>query len=229
MKLLFCLIAFVLAVPSGALAQRNADWGISAGASTYIGDINPDGLFVLPSPAAGLFFRYNLHPRQSIRASIMGYGIRGDDLVSSNQFQIDRGNSFSGYIGEASVIFEFNFFPYSTSTGGRKIGYTPYLAAGAGVAFINTVVFTYTPVIPISAGFKVNFYKNLGLELEYGFRKTFYDNFDGLIDPVDPDHRTWTHNNDWYTFAGVAFTWKMYNRLAGCPAYEEQINKRRRR
>ena len=33
-------------------------------------------------------------------------------------------------------------------------------------------------------GFKVNIYKNMGLEAEYGFRKTFYDNFDGLKDLV---------------------------------------------
>jgi hypothetical protein len=228
MRSLFCIFALLAALTFNSMAQREADWGVTAGTSTYLGEINPDGLFVLPSPAAGLFYRYNIHPRHSLRASVSGFGIRGDDMVSSNQYQLDRGESFSGFLGEMSVLFEFNLFPYTTEGFARKLRYTPYMAAGVGVSFINTVAFTYTPVIPLVAGIKFNFYKNLGLELEYGFRKTFYDNFDGLIDPVDPDHGTWTHNNDWYTFAGVSFTWKMFNRLAGCPAYEEQTNKRRR-
>jgi hypothetical protein len=168
-----------------------------------------------------------MHPRHSLKGSLLAGTIAGDDMIAGNDFQSGRGASFSGYVGELAAQFEFNFLPYSTR--GRRWNYSPYLAAGAGIAFISTDVFTYTPVIPFAFGVKVNFYKNLGLEVEYGFRKTFYDNFDGLIDPVHPDDHAWTHNNDWYTFAGVSFTWRMFNRLAGCPAYEEEMNYKRRR
>ena len=92
----------------------------------------------------------------------------------------------------------------------------------------NTTGIVYVPVIPLSVGFKINIYKNLGLEAEYGFRKTFYDNFDGLNDFIDPADRSWLHNNDWYSFAGISLTWKMYNRLAGCPAYNDVDSKRKR-
>ncbi|HUU99945.1 MAG TPA: DUF6089 family protein, partial [Bacteroidales bacterium] len=85
------------------------------------------------------------------------------------------------------------------------------------------------PVIPFSVGFKVNIHKNLGLEAEYGFRKTFYDNFDGLKDLVDPSDYAWLHNNDWYSFVGIALTWKIFNRLAGCPAFNDVDNKRKRK
>ncbi|MBA4323394.1 MAG: hypothetical protein C0408_11315, partial [Odoribacter sp.] len=133
--------------------------------------------------------------------------------------------SFSGGVSEWAAQFEFNFLPYSTQ--GKRWNYTPYFAAGAGIAFINTSVITYVPVIPFSIGFKLNFYKNLGLEAEYGFRKTFYDNFDGLKDLTAPSDYSWLHNNDWYSFAGIAFTWKMYNRLAGCPAYGDTDARRK--
>ena len=86
----------------------------------------------------------------------------------------------------------------------------------------------FVPVIPFSIGFKINIHKNIGLEAEYGFRKTFYDNFDGLKDLVAPSDYAWTHNNDWYTFTGVAVTWKFYSRLAGCPAYNDVDSKRKR-
>jgi hypothetical protein len=96
------------------------------------------------------------------------------------------------------------------------------------MAFVNTKKIAYIPVIPFSLGFKVNVYKNIGLEAEYGFRKTFYDNFDGLKDLVAPSDFALTHNNDWYSFAGVTVTWKIYSKLAGCPAYDDVDSKRKR-
>ncbi len=96
------------------------------------------------------------------------------------------------------------------------------------MCFSNAADLKYTAVIPISVGFKVNIYKNTGLEFEYGFRKTFYDNFDGLIDNINPDHHAWTHNNDWYMFAGVTVTWKMFHNLLSCPAYDDYERKRKR-
>ena len=206
--------------------QRNSDYGVFVGVSSYMGDINPNKLMYSPLPAGGIFYRFNLNPRQSIRTSLFMGGLRANDLDFSNAFQQSRAASFSGTIGEWATQFEFNFFPYSTQ--GKRWNFTPYIAAGAGIVFINTIVFTYQPVIPFSLGFKINLYKNLGLEAEYGFRKTFYDNFDGLKDLIAPSDYSWYHNNDWYSFAGIAFTWKMYNRLAGCPAFNDVDTRKKR-
>jgi hypothetical protein len=201
--------------------QRNSDFGVLGGVTSYIGD-----MMYSPLPAGGIFYRFNLHPRQSIRTSLLLGGLNASDLDFHNAFQQARAASFSGVVGEWAAQFEFNFLPYSTQ--GKRWNYTPYFAAGAGIAFINTAVFTYVPVIPFSLGFKINVYKNFGLEAEYGFRKTFYDNFDGLKDLTASSDYSWLHNNDWYSFAGIAFTWKMYNRLAGCPAYDDADTKRKR-
>ena len=206
--------------------QRRADYGVLAGVSSYLGDINPNRLLYSPLPAGGIFYRYNFHPRQALRADLFVGGLRASDLDFKNSFQKARAESFSGTVGEFALQFEFNFLPYSTE--GKQWDFTPYFAAGAGIAFINTVSFIYEPVIPFSFGFKVNIYKNIGLEAEYGFRKTFYDNFDGLKDLVAPSDFAWLHNNDWYTFTGIAVTWKIYNKLADCPAYGEVDSKRKR-
>jgi len=206
--------------------QRSADYGIFGGVSSYLGDINTNRLFYSPLPAGGLFYRYNFNPRQALRANVFIGGLRANDLDFGNNFQMTRGASFSGTVGELALQFEFNFLPYSTQ--GKKWNYTPYFSAGAGMAIINTTTLSYQPVIPFSFGFKINIHKNLGLEAEYGFRKTFYDNFDGLEDKVSPDHKAWLHNNDWYSFAGISFTWKIYNKLAGCPAFKDVDESRRR-
>jgi len=206
--------------------QRNSDYGVFAGASSYLGDINPNKLFYSPLPAGGLFYRYNFHPRQALRAGLFYSGIKANDLDFKNDFQQARKAAFSGTVAEFALQFEFNFLPFTTA--GKLWDYTPYFAAGGGIAFINTESLTYVPVIPFSFGFKVNIYKNMGLEAEYGFRKTFYDNFDGLKDPVDPADYSWIHNNDWYSFAGVAVTWKIYSKLVGCPAYNDVDSGRKR-
>ena len=218
--LLFLLLSHTLS------GQRNSDYGVFGGVSSYIGDINPGRLLYSPLPAGGIFYRLNLNPREALRTNIFIGGIRANDLDFKNAFQQARGASFSGTVGEWALQFEFNFLPYSTQ--GKRWNFTPYFAGGAGIAFINSASFTYEPVIPFSFGFKINVFKNIGLEAEYGFRKTFYDNFDGLKDLVAPSDLGSIHNNDWYTFTGIAVTWKIYNKLAGCPAYGGVDSKRKR-
>jgi hypothetical protein len=225
MKKYPCLILLAL-ISLSANGQRNSDYGIFGGVSSYMGDINPGRLFYSPLPAGGLFYRYNLHPRHAIRANLFVGGLKGNDLDFNNAIQQTRSASFSGMAGELALQFEFNFLPYTTM--GKFWDWTPYFAAGVGVAMINSTAFSIQPIIPFSGGFKVNVYKNLGVEAEYGFRKTFYDNFDGLKDPIDPVDHGWTHNNDWYTFAGIALTWKIYSKLSGCPAYSDVDGKRKR-
>ncbi|MBK7709559.1 MAG: outer membrane beta-barrel protein [Bacteroidales bacterium] len=228
-------ILFILLFAATLNGQRNADYGVMGGVTSYLGDINPNRLLYSPGPSAGIFYRYNFHPRQSLRGNLLIGRIKGDDLDFNSDFQVVRQASFSGSLMEMVVQYEFNFFPYSTM--GKLWNYTPYFAAGLGGTFINShgssiggpnSTSAFVPVIPFSVGFKINVHKNIGLEAEYGFRKTFYDNFDGLKDLVAPSDYAWTHNNDWYTFTGVAVTWKFYSKLAGCPAYNDVDSKRKR-
>jgi hypothetical protein len=208
------------------MGQRKSDFGVFFGVSSYLGDINPNKMLYSPRPAGGIFYRYNFNPREALRSNLFIGGLRGNDLDFKNDFQQARAASFKGTVSEWALQFEFNFLPYSTE--GKRWNFTPYFAAGAGVAFVNTVTYSFIPVIPFSLGFKVNVYKNTGLEVEYGFRKTFYDNFDGLKDLVAQSDFTWTHNNDWYSFLGISVTWKIFNKLAGCPAYNDVDSKRKR-
>lgn len=191
--------------------QRNSDYGVFAGSSSYLGDINPNKLLYYPSLAGGIFYRYNFNPRQALRTNILYSKIYTNNSKENTK------------VLEWALQYEFNFFPYSTE--GKRWNYTPYFAAGAGIAYIDTIRF----VIPFSFGFKVNIYKNVGLEAEYGFRKTFFDNFDGIEDPATQYDNAWIHNNDWYSFLGVGVTWKMFNKLAGCMDYSNGGPKKRKR
>jgi hypothetical protein len=220
-----CSVILITLLPLCLFGQRKGDFGIMGGITSYFGDINNNRIFYSPHPAGGIFYRYNFHPRHSLRTSIIFGSISGNDLDFDNDFQQTRAASFSSNIGEAAMQFEFNFFPYSTQ--GKQWNYSPYIAAGAALAYVGSAEPAFVPAIPITLGFKINIRKNIGLEAEYGVRKTFYDNFDGLVDRVSPEDVGWINNNDWYTFAGISVTWKFYNKLAGCPAYGEESGGKR--
>lgn len=213
-KAIILILAILTALP--AMAQRSADYGASAGIITYLGEENPLNLFYQPGPAAQFMYRYNFNPRQAVRANLLGGYIL----------------PLKAPLTELGVTYEFNFFPYSTFRS-RHVDYTPYIAAGAALSVVDFAV--PFPSVPFSAGFKINVANQVGIEFEYGFRKTFTDELDGLYEIVDAtgnqvDH-TWTHNNDWYSFMGISVTWKIYNKLLGCPAFAEMEkgNKRRKR
>ncbi len=197
-------ILIILALP--ALPQRSADYGVSAGVITYLGEQNPLNAFFKPGPAMQLFYRYNFNPRQAVRANLLGGYM----------------TPLGSFAGELGATYEYNFFPYSTFRS-RHIDYSPYIAGGAAFSMAGKSGPFLS--VPFSAGFKVNVANQVGVEIEYGFRKTFTDKLDGQFEITDsggePVDKTWTHNNDWYSFLGVSVTWKIYNRLAGCPAFAE--------
>ena len=197
-------ILIILALP--ALPQRSADYVVSAGVITYLGEQNPLNAFFKPGPAMQLFYRYNFNPRQAVRANLLGGYM----------------TPLGSFAGELGATYEYNFFPYSTFRS-RHIDYSPYIAGGAAFSMAGKSGPFLS--VPFSAGFKVNVANQVGVEIEYGFRKTFTDKLDGQFEITDsggePVDKTWTHNNDWYSFLGVSVTWKIYNRLAGCPAFAE--------
>lgn len=219
-RIITLIILVILALP--AVAQRRADFGFSLGATNYLGEINSVNVFRAPGPAAQFFYRYNFNPRQAVRANLLAGSLR----FSNSSALLDA------FVSELGATYEYNFFPYSTMRS-RRVDYTPYLALGAAFSTVYNpeAVKSFNPFlsIPFSAGLKVNVANNVGLELEYGFRKTFNDKFDGQTDEDKIGSQTWTHNNDWYSFMGISVTWKMYNKLAGCPAFAEMGKEKKRK
>ena len=91
--------------------QRNSDYGIFGGVSSYLGDINPSRLLYSPSLAGGVFYRYNFNPRQALRADIVHGGLKGNDLDFNNSFQQARAASFSGTVTEVALSLNSISFP----------------------------------------------------------------------------------------------------------------------
>jgi len=216
----FIIIAVFLGTIIGAKAQKKVDLGIFGGGSYYLGDINQSKQFYSFSYSLGGLYRFNINPRYTIRCSIFYGNLQADDQDFNNRFQQSRDNSFSGTVLDATLQLEFNFMPYSTF--GRAGEYTVYTTGGIGVAFINISGPSSPLVIPFGVGAKVNLGKKMGIGIEWGLRKMFYDKLDGFENPIDPEYRSFIHNFDWYSIAGISLTYKIYGGSEDCPAYWDE-------
>jgi hypothetical protein len=205
---------------SSLFAQRKSDIGLFAGSSSYMGDINPSRQFYSPALAIGPIFRYNFELRNSIRLNAIYHKLQGSDQDFSDPFRILRDASFNASFIDAAAIYEFNFVPYKTSN--RKYNRTFYLSGGVGYHFVistNTLTNNHF-VIPFGLGYKFNAGKKLAVGSEVSVRKTFNDKIDGIENFALEGNKHLFGNNDWYTFAGIFLTYKIFNFREDCPAYK---------
>lgn len=250
----------------------SSEVGIFLGASYYNGDLNPSKQFDrFTRPAAGVLYRMNFNPRVAVKGIVSFGNIAGDDAYATQESQRNRNLSFKSRIYEFAVEGEFNFLPYAT--GSKKLAImTPYVFAGVavfhfdplgyyqgrwydlhslstegqGTAFSGQKMYSLTQFsIPFGVGVKVNTAKRVGINLEWGLRKTFTDYLDDVsgnyVDPVllgtakgpvaaalsDKSlvkeggsdigrQRGNANTKDWYTFAGVIITLKLNGNANAC-------------
>jgi hypothetical protein len=204
MRKFACSIILVLFALS--LQAQRSQVGLIGGVTYYIGDLNPNKQFFLVKPAGGVFYRYNLNPRMSVRGNIIYGGIEGDDSKSKDTFALNRNLSFKSMLLEFSGYFEFNFFNYVL--GDPSYPFTPYVFAGASIfrfnpkADLNGNDFALQPLgtegqgttaypdrkkyslvnpsVLFGVGLKWNVFRGFGMGLEWGMRRTFTDYLDDV-------------------------------------------------
>ena len=136
MKLLIGTL-LVLSIGFRARAQEQAivqegEFGISAGAAQYFGDLNPNPRFNTPNIAASAFFRKNFGNYVALRvAGSYAFLAYSDKYNSDNEFMYRRNLSFNTNIWELAVQGDFNFFKYIP--GSEYHRFTPYITFGVGV------------------------------------------------------------------------------------------------
>jgi len=199
-KLLVIIFILFTAISIGQINEA----GVFLGGSNYIGDIGRTNWIYPNSYAVGAVYKWNMHPRYSIRANYTYSKIIGDDAQSNNSFRKYRDLNFSNSIHELVVGIEYHFFKYSLS----KIGYTntPYILLEAGV--VNYATFasgrTYNFTMPFGVGYKMKLAHNIGIGFETSFRYTFKDDIDGYpYDQNSANVQINPNDNDWYVFTGI--------------------------
>ena len=201
--LLAGLIMILLIVPS---RSQTMEIGLFGGGSYYLGEMNTWFHFNKTKPGYGALVRFNLNPRWAVRISYFRGGIAGEDTLMSRPVQNDF--SFDAVVNDISAIAEFNFWEYFT--GSKKSFVSPYLFIGLSYFLSDNA---NGIALPFGAGCKFSLSDRFAMGVEWGMRKTFTDELDGVntsryqsgIDLGTDKTSTW----DWYNFFGLSATYKI--------------------
>ena len=208
------VLSFFLLLPFKSHGQDKRDFGVQAGSTYYSGDFNEAKPLYQPSFAMGVIFRYNFNTQYSIRASALYGAIKGES-PSGFFLPLSASTTFSNTLLEAEVMGEFNFVSFSPlSTRKKKL--SPYVNIGLGVGQLSGSVLFH---IPFGVGLKFSPGKRHTLAMEWRFHKTFNDELDSYAAP-DDGKTPFLHNNDWFSYIGLIYTYRLYNSGNVCPVYK---------
>jgi len=224
-RIITCLTGLFLwlLTMEGQVFRSNTEAGIFVGTSYYLGDINPRKQFYQPGMSLGALIKHNFADHHCFRFYALYGQLKGNDLDFKNEYQQMRAHSFETSLLDCHIGYEFNFMPQIINK--RKTAHaTPYIFAAVGYSFIissSTGMATNHATIPFGVGFKFRVNERISIGSEWGMRKTFVDNLDGLLNPGTDGSYSALHNNDWYSFAGIYITIKVFEKKFICPGIKE--------
>jgi len=213
-------------------AQRTIEGGVLVGGLYYLGDINPAKQFHSTNLGAGLFVRQNLNKRWAVRANFLVGSLSALDESFPSNYQKVRDVEFNTPLLEIVAQAEFNFLRYKLGAEMHNSKFTPYFATGLGFLLVSNSIQPYNFTIPLSVGMKFALSKKLELGFEWSFRKTFSDYVDNLsgkeydlANMKTPSKQKYKqlaffYGKDWYSFAGVFITYKIFQSGSVCKAYD---------
>jgi hypothetical protein len=223
--LLFLQVIGVFAQSKGGL---KAELGVTAGCMYYMGDVNQDKLFYKVQPAFGAVYKYNFTDRWVLKISAVLGKIAADDNDFFYDYQENRNYSFSTRLTDLTAQVEFNFLSLLPESKFSK--WTPYVSGGIGGYMASDIPGAKLEIaIPFAVGVKYCPLKRLSTGIEWGMRKTFSDNLDGLSSDYQSNietkyglkQKTFVENFDYFSYAGFYITYKFFLSKYVCQAYRK--------
>lgn len=230
--MLMSLVATVKVVAQDDVEYR-MEIGAGVGATAYQGDFN-DGLFKGMQPSGAVVFRAVMNPYMAVRVSGMYTKVKGDVKNVSTYYPglTSDGYSFNNSLGDLSVTYEYNFFPYGTGheyRGAKRI--TPFISLGIGMTYVNskggTTDFSQvdthsnsksvvTGNVPLGVGVKYKIGDRLNLSLDWQMHFSFSDYIDGVKDPYRIGSSGMFKNTDCYSTVMLALTYGFSPKCPNC-------------
>lgn len=227
------VLSIVIALSWATLAVgQHAEIGIFAGGSYYLGELNPKvHVLSIHKPSFGIMYRQNINKRYSLKFQGSYNRLSGNDADGTLDFNNWRDQYFSTTLWDITGQLEFNFLPYKI--GDSDNPFTPYVFIGASYFRANPQSGSnkveppsekadnkmYRPAVPFGLGFRVNLTKQLGINLEWGMRKTFTDKLDGIGSRYSNGyHKSNISTNDWYSIMLLSLNYRFKSKGERCPS-----------
>ena len=204
--------------------EYKMELGGALGGSFYLGDANFTGLFKELSTVGGVVARYNLNPRMAVKGNLVAAGISG--TTNGSEYRIPGGEdvNFSRTLYDLGAQFEYNFFPYGSGGGYKRLyRFTPYVFGGMGFTFAGEPVDNvFTLNFPIGLGVKYKIASRLNVGCELSFRFSMSDKLDvseatvpTLEDPLGIKS-SGMKNKDSYSFFALFLTYDIMPKYRKC-------------
>lgn len=185
------LAALWLTCIAGHAQQDNMykwDAGISAGLTTYWGDLN-GSLFRNAQPLAGATLRRVLNPHTALRFSAMVTRLKGSTQGNADilpQYTPTSPYRFRRGMADVNAVYEYNFWSYGTGKdyrGARPL--TPYLPIGIGMVYTwgNQAKAVVAPTLMLGLGAKYKVSPRVNFTVEWMAHFSTTDKLDALAAP----------------------------------------------
>ncbi|MGB3465954.1 MAG: DUF6089 family protein [Cyclobacteriaceae bacterium] len=214
-RLLVASLFFVIAFSARA---QLIEYGGGIGTLNYSGDLIRG--FQVSNVTPGIFgvYRLNLSHAVSTRFSLTYGSLQGSDQNPIDPFAQVRDFDFRVNILELSGAFEYYFLDFKSKH--AVVKWSPYVFGGFalfrmyGRDFRDRDYRSIQPSIPFGLGFKHLIGRKFSVGVEYGARKTFFDQLDDLGEG-DQALKNFQYGNpkdrDWYHFVGLSFTYILWD------------------
>jgi hypothetical protein len=202
-------------------SQSKIDMGLAIGGSYYNGDINPAQVFYSPGINLGITSRYNINMRHVIKFEADYVRLSARDADFSDDYQRQRNASFATPAFDFALQFEFNFLPLKFKS--QKSTFSPFVSSGIAMDIASksenkSLMFS----LPFALGARFSVGKYWSTGIQWNFRKLFNDKIDGVENEVPNNLKSSFHNNDWFSFANIFLTYKLFTTKQECPAYKKE-------
>lgn len=214
MKKLYILVLFI-AFTSSLKSQWLWDFGVTAGAANYLGDIGGKDKtrrnFVSDIKLAktrwnfGAFARYKWRPKLSLKLALDNIRLEGDDKLSSNPGRRARNFNFRNDIYDLGLTAEYFFYENNDlgNTYRYRNGFRAYVFGGVGTFLSNPKTFyngqwvalqplategyQYKKVI-LNIPMGAGFYFTFNKQHRLGFEMNYRKTFTDYIDDISGNY-----------------------------------------
>ena len=181
--------------PTGVLGKELL--GISAGTTSFYGDLEGTSPIIGSNPHFGLTYEYKVHPYLGLRASGLWYKISATDADATVSYTRDRNLSFTSSNLEISVLAAAYLLPYRPAEFSYRKKFNAYGLVGLGATLfrpqawyggekwdlrsMRTEGVTYSRVavvVPFGGGIQYQIAPQLDLVLQATYHYSFTDYLD---------------------------------------------------
>lgn len=222
-KLFFSLLALLAVAPLYAQdeTEYRMEIGVGAGVVSYEGDFN-GSIVGNMQPAGAIVARYVFNPYMGLKLSA-GYGkLKGSsadvETYLPDYAEAETPYEFSHTLWDASLVYEYNFWPYGTGRdyrGSKRL--TPFVFAGLGATMVTGgEKNVFTANVPLGLGLKYKIGERLNLGVEWAMHFSLSDKLDGVEDPYGVKSTGIFKNTDCYSALMLSLTYSFSPKCANC-------------